>query len=415
MTAITARQSVALPGFAFFLVNLLALIYVVPFLSLMLFFCITALLVKGKQFVGQGERSGYLVFSVLVLLSVLFYYHSAAAMPGAASPFAWYFEKTSPGLLEYLRAPQVLSSIGVSYCFLRAVYAVLQPRLAFWDFARYYLFFPTFFSGPIIGVEEYLAQTPAFRRSNLAPAMVRIIIGGMKLAGSQLLQAFMPLSSSAAMMGQIQSTSVAGAWFFAFSAGVWLYLNFSGFSDLCIGLAKLCNISAPENFNNPFAARDITDFWRRWHITLAAWLRTCIYTPVTKLLGKRYGHQHALLYIFPPIITMFICGLWHGVSPGYIFWGLMHGLGLVVHQGYKAAIALWCPGSFRESAPYKLLAWLVTHAYVGATWVFFFPSPNPSLQVSFLYFTRMFGVGSPEMDMAISNLAATAKVFLLGL
>jgi len=404
VTALATRQTTAFPGFVFFLVNLLALTYVVPFLSLMLFFCVTALLIKGKQFLEQRELGGYWAFSVLILLAVLFYYHSSATMIGTASPLAWYLEKASPGLLEYLRAPKVLSSIGASYCFLRAVYALLQPRLSFWDFARYYLFFPTFFSGPVIGVEEYLSQTPAFRRSNIEPAIARIIIGAIKVVGSQLLIGFIPLSSEVAMIEQIQSTSVAEAWFYAFSAGVWLFLNFSGFSDICIGLAKLFNISVPENFNNPFAARDITDFWRRWHMTLAAWLRTCIYTPVTKLLGGRYGHQHALLHIIPPILTMLVCGLWHGISLAFVFWGLMHGFGLVVHQGYKSTVGGWWPTRFRESNAYKLSAWLMTHAYVGATWVFFFPSPTPSLKLSLLYFTRMFGVVNYEVDMAITNL-----------
>jgi len=412
VTAIATRQTVEMPGLVFFLVNFLALLYVVPFVSLILFFAVTALLIMGKQLLEEREQRGYLVFSILVLLSVLFYYHSSSAVVGSASPLAWYLDKVSPELLEYLRAPQILSSIGVSYCFLRAVYALLQPRLKVWDFSRYYFFFPTFFSGPIVNVEDYLSQTPAVRRSNLAPGMARITLGAIKVAGSQILQGFIPLSSEALMIDQIQSTSVFGAWFFAFSAGVWLFLNFSGFSDICIGFAKIFNISVPENFNNPFAARDITDFWRRWHITLAAWLRTCVYTPMTKLLGGRFGQQHVSLYIVPPMLTMLVCGLWHGISPRFIIWGVMHGVGLVLHQSYKSTLALWWPDTFRQSVIYRLLAWLATHAYVSAAWVFFFPSPEPSLKLSLLYFTRLFGVFSYEVDVAITKFSTVIGYFL---
>lgn len=405
LTATIAARTTTLPGITFFLGNLLLILYAVPFVSLALFFFVTALLIYGKRWVEEREHGPYLAIAVVILLSVLFYYHSGTKSVGTASPIGWYLGKVAPSLLEYLRLPHVLSNVGISYCFLRAIYALIQPRLDLWGFTRYYFFLPTFFSGPIIRADEYLSQVPAFRRSNMAPALARIFLGAIKVSISQLIQSFIPLASAAAMSEQIQDSSVISAWGFAFAAGIWLFLNFSGFSDICIGAAKLCNITVPENFNNPFAARDITDFWRRWHMTLAAWLRTCIYTPIARILGNRFGQQHGLLHVAPPLITMLVCGLWHGISAGYILWGLMHGLGLVAHQWYKARVASRLSSRVRGSTAYAVLAWLTTHAYIAMAWVFFFPSPTPTIRLSLLYLMRMFGVVIYDVDVAITTYA----------
>jgi len=406
LTANVLGQTKALPGVVFFFANFLALLYVVPFVSLVMFFGVTAFLVKGKELVEERERGAYLGFAIIVLLSLLVFYHSGAAIVSAKSPLGWYLEKSAPSLLALLRAPHVMSSIGVSYCFLRAIYALLQPKLDLWSFTRYYFFFPTFFSGPILRPDEYLPQIPAFRRSNIAPALARITLGAIKVLVSQLIQGFVPLASEVTMIDQIQNPTILGAWGFAFAAGVWLFLNFSGFSDICIGFAKLFNISVPENFNNPFAARDITEFWRRWHMTLAAWLRTCIYTPVARWLGNRLGQQHVALHILPPFVTMMVCGLWHGAMSGYIAWGVLHGAGLVMHQGWKSTVVPRLPANLKESPIYGAMSWLTTHAYISLTWVFFFPSPTPSLKLSLLYLSRMFGFVTYEIDMLITNLAA---------
>src|SRR5215471_19194306 len=128
--------------------------------------------------------------------------------------------------------------------------------------------------------QDYLAQAPSFSADNAVSGLARMALGAVKIVTSLWLAGATPLISQAGMINVIQLNSAAWAWLYAFAAGVWLFLNFSGFSDLAIGAGRLCNITVPENFNNPFAAVDITDFWRRWHMTLAGWLRTCIFTPL---------------------------------------------------------------------------------------------------------------------------------------
>lgn len=391
------------PGIVFLAGNALVLLCVVPLLSLLAFFIASALFVYGRRWIDERERTAYLGIAIGVLLMLLAYYHLGPVLVANASPIAWFFGRISPQLVEKLRTPGLLSSIGVSYCFLRSAYALLDPKINLWSFTRYYLFFPTFFSGPVMRPDDYLAQTAAFHRSNMASGLARMSLGAIKVVLSLFLQGFIPLTSTAGMVEIIQHPSVVGAWFFAIAVGVWLFLNFSGFTDICIGFGRLCNITVPENFNNPFAACDITDFWRRWHMSLAAWLRTCIYTPIARRLGNHFGQQHVALLVMPPVMTMVVCGLWHGLSFSYLIWGGLHGIALVAHQFWKSTVARHVPDGLKASKAYAFLSWMVTHAFVGLTWVFFFPSPAPSLLHSVLYLTRMFGIANYQVDMALTN------------
>ena len=384
--------------------NLLFLCCFVPPLSLATFFAISALLVYIKPFVPARLRGAYLGAACTILVATLILYHRAAGMPGGAVPAVL----TAPlsGLLITADTVRLLSGIGASYCFLRGVYALLEPRLSFSDYARYYFFFPTYFSGPVMTPQDYLAQAPSLSADNTVSGLARMALGAVKIVTSLWLAGAMPLISQAGMIGVIQMNSATWAWLYAFAAGAWLYLNFSGFSDLAIGAGRLCNIRVPENFNNPFAATDITDFWRRWHMTLAAWLRACIFTPLVHALGYRLGARHAALVLLPPLITMIVCGLWHGLSACYVLWGALHGAGLVIRHVWKAAVADRLPQAVTGSRGYVAAAWLVTHAYIAFAWVFFFPTPAPSLLHSLIYASRMLGIARYDVDIAITHAVA---------
>jgi D-alanyl-lipoteichoic acid acyltransferase DltB (MBOAT superfamily) len=384
--------------------NLLFLCCFVPPLSLATFFAVSALLVYIKSFVPARLRGAYLGAACTILVATLILYHRAAGMPGGAVPAVL----TAPlsGLLVTADTVRLLSGVGASYCFLRAVYALLEPRLASSDYARYYFFFPTYFSGPVMTPQDYLAQAPSLSTDNAVSGLARMALGAVKIVASLWLAGVMPLISQAGMIGVIQMNSPAWAWLYAFAAGAWLYLNFSGFSDLAIGAGRLCNITVPENFNNPFAATDITEFWRRWHMTLAAWLRACIFTPLVHALGGRFGAQHVALIVLPPMITMIVCGLWHGFSACYVVWGALHGAGLVIRHAWRAAVAGRLPQAVTASRAYVAAAWLVTHAYIAFAWVFFFPTPTPSLVHSLIYTSRMFGIVRYDVDIAITHAVA---------
>jgi D-alanyl-lipoteichoic acid acyltransferase DltB (MBOAT superfamily) len=140
-----------------------------------------------------------------------------------------------------------------------------------------------------------------------------------------------------------------------------IYCDFSGYSDMAIGIALLMGYRLKENFMNPYQALDITEFWRKWHISLSGWLRDYIYIPFG---GNRRGEEKQWLFLF---LTMLIGGFWHGADWKFIFWGAMHGVGLLVHKIFsKAAKEM----EFNRGIMIPL-GWLLTFHFVAFLWIFF--------------------------------------------
>jgi D-alanyl-lipoteichoic acid acyltransferase DltB (MBOAT superfamily) len=139
-----------------------------------------------------------------------------------------------------------------------------------------------------------------------------------------------------------------------------IYCDFSGYSDMAIGLALILGFRLIDNFNFPYKSRNLTDFWRRWHISLSSWLRDYIYIP---LGGNRRGTVRTYINSF---LTMLIGGLWHGAAWKFVFWGAMHGAGLAVHKASKPVLER-VPDTF----PVKALSWFITMSFVAFLWVFF--------------------------------------------
>lgn len=158
--------------------NLLFLCCFVPPLSLATFFAVSALLVYIKSFVPARLSGAYLTAACTILVATLILYHRAAGIPGAAVPAIL----TTPlsGLSVAPDAVRLLSGIGASYCFLRGVYALLEPRLSSSDYARYYFFFPTYFSGPVMTPQDYLAQAPSFSADNAVSGLARMALGAVR-------------------------------------------------------------------------------------------------------------------------------------------------------------------------------------------------------------------------------------------
>jgi D-alanyl-lipoteichoic acid acyltransferase DltB (MBOAT superfamily) len=145
------------------------------------------------------------------------------------------------------------------------------------------------------------------------------------------------------------------AWATSLSYTFQLYFDFSGYTDMAIGAALLFNIKLPINFNSPYKAVSIQDFWRRWHITLSHFLRDYIYIP---LGGNRKGEFRTYTNL---MITFLLGGLWHGAGWTFVFWGFLHGIALVVHRAWQ---------KLKIKLP-KILAWFITFNFINISWVFF--------------------------------------------
>jgi len=168
-----------------------------------------------------------------------------------------------------------------------------------------------------------------------------------------------------------------------------IYFDFSGYSDMAIGLARMFNIQFPQNFNAPYRALDIQDFWRRWHMTLSRFLRQYLYIP---LGGNRRGPTRTLVNLF---LTFALGGVWHGASWCFVAWGVMHGVGVVVHR-------LWSQSGLRLPRP---AAWFVTFMFVNFAWVFF---RARTWDAALAMLRGMFGLSGVQVP---STFAAVGQLF----
>lgn len=168
-----------------------------------------------------------------------------------------------------------------------------------------------------------------------------------------------------------QQPDVIEAWVGALAYTFQLYFDFSGYSDMAIGLSWMFNVRLPYNFNSPYKALNIADFWRRWHMTLSAFLRDYLYIP---LGGNKKGPSRRYVNL---LVTMVLGGLWHGAAWTFVFWGTLHGVYLVINHAFQKFSDHHLQ-KLRRSLPFALFAWTLTFISVVVAWVFFRASDFPS-------------------------------------
>jgi D-alanyl-lipoteichoic acid acyltransferase DltB (MBOAT superfamily) len=286
-----------------------------------------------------------------------------------------------------------LSFLGVSYCWLRAVAALMDDRVwKFEPFFRYWFFFPTFASGPIMSPQEFLDQKINMSWSDRREGLARILEGILKTTGALLLGLLVPLSNRWAANWAMDRWPSGLLWLGMFLSGVWLYLNFAGYSDIYIGLARMLGIRAPENFDRPYFASDLAAFWQRWHISLGNWLRSFVYAPLSLRLLDGTPTRAFVASAIAPVVTMAICGAWHMLSAGYLLWGLMHGVGLALQAVWTRLGAPRLPAGLRNHPAYACGSWVLTHSFVTMSWVFFLPTDYLPMEKRLRLFGQLFGV-----------------------
>ena len=228
-----------------------------------------------------------------------------------------------------------------------------------YDFLNYCLFvtfFPQLIAGPIVHHKEMMPQFANVRNKiinykNIALGLFIFSIGLFKkvvIADSFAVWATNGFDKATVL-------NLFEAWATSLSYTFQLYFDFSGYCDMAIGAALLFNIKLPINFNSPYKALNIQDFWRRWHITLSRFLRDYIYIP---LGGNRKGRLRTYVNL---MATFIIGGIWHGAGWTFVFWGFLHGVALVIHR-------IWSELGFKMN---KILAWFITFNFINITWVFF--------------------------------------------
>jgi len=220
--------------------------------------------------------------------------------------------------------------------------------------ALYIAFFPQLIAGPIVRYKT-IARRLVFRRHSLgrASAGLRMFIIGL---GQKLLLADQLAPLADAVFDHAHAPGLASAWVGVVAYALQIYFDFAGYSNMAIGLGVVFGFSLPRNFNLPYASRSITEFWRRWHISLSSWFRDYLYIPLGGNRGGRWRTWRNLVVVF------LLCGLWHGASWTFVLWGAWHGLFLVVERAGLGR------GLARLPAP---LAWAYAMAAVLGGWVLF--------------------------------------------
>jgi len=226
----------------------------------------------------------------------------------------------------------------------------------FLNYAVFVTFFPQLIAGPIVHHAEMMPQFARLKNKvknyyNIALGLFIFSLGLFKkviIADTFAMWATQGFDVA-------KSLNMLEAWATSLSYTFQLYFDFSGYTDMAIGVALLFNIKIPINFFSPYKATSIQDFWRRWHITLSRFLKDYIYIP---LGGNRKGEVRTYANLF---MTFLLGGIWHGAGWTFVFWGILHGLALVIHRIWK---------KFGMTMPI-LLAWFITFNFINIAWVFF--------------------------------------------
>ena len=293
------------------------------------------------------------IIAILFSLSFLLYFKYAN----------FFIENTNSLLLTHFELIDLFLPIGISfYTFQSISYLVdvyrgeIKASSNFLDYAFYMTFFPHLVAGPIVRASDFLGQVNHPNRPTalvFKESFVRIILGLIKklfIADYLAKYVDMVFATPSFYSG---GENLLGVLAYTFQ----IYFDFSGYSDIAIGLALLVGYRLKENFENPYNSTNITVFWRKWHISLSSWLRDYVYIP---LGGNRKGEFNTYLFL---LLTMLIGGFWHGASWKFVFWGFAHGLALGVHKLIKN----YLPDHFLM----KGIGWLSTFSFVSFCWIFF--------------------------------------------
>ena len=318
------------------------------------------------------RRSLLLTIGIALNLGLIAYYKYCA----------FFIESLNVVAALDLRVPEIILPIGISFFTFQQIGLLMDTwegrvrGLKFWDHVFFIAFFPQLIAGPIVSQDELLPQLGAIRRWRLEPGK---LAAGAALFAVGLFKKTVLIDPFARHVDAIYNVAARGdplgfldGWAAGVGYGFQIYFDFSGYSDMAIGLAFMFGFSLPLNFFSPYKASSIRMFWRRWHVTLSRFLQKLLYIPMG---GNRYGMARTVAAL---IGTMGIGGLWHGAGWNFVIWGLLHGAFLSVNHVWIRLVlhrAGWVVDRVRASPVMSRLAYaagvLLTFGAVSLAWVFF--------------------------------------------
>jgi len=329
------------------------IIYLPLILSSILFnFAIGVSLSKDNVLKNKLSKKTILTFAILCNLLLLGYFKYTD----------FFISNANIILNSNIDLLHIILPLGISFfTFTQIAYIVDAYRgevkeIDYLNYSLFVTFFPHLLAGPILHHKEIMPQfnhPKSFVKNykNIAVGIFLFSIGLFKKV--VIADTFAVWATNG--FDKAEVLNLIEAWATSLSYTFQLYFDFSGYTDMAIGIALLFNIKFPINFNSPYKATNIQDFWRRWHITLSRFLKDYIYIP---LGGNRKGETRTYLNLF---FTFLIGGLWHGAGWTFIFWGFLHGAALVIHRA-------WQKLGFKLNT---VLAWFITFNFINISWIFF--------------------------------------------
>ncbi len=304
----------------------------------------------------------------------------------------------------------IILPIGISFYTFQAIsYQVdvyrkqVQPVRDFLDFSFYLSFFPQVVSGPIVRASYFIPQLYRkykLTRQEFSHSLYLILKGLFK---KMVIADFLSVNFVDRIFDAPLSYSGVENLLALYSYTIQIYCDFSGYTDIAIGLALMLGFKIPVNFNAPYQATSLTDFWHRWHISLSTWLRDYLYIP---LGGNRKGKVR--MY-FNLLMTMVLGGLWHGANLRFVIWGAIHGFALVVEKLFRSLV----PSPKKMSLLFQAFSVFLTFQVVSFAWIFFRIESNEKIQQFFYQLGNHFIPQTSLSDWAAYR--NVLLVFVLGL
>ena len=326
----------------------------------------------GKCIADRKNTKIYLICAIIWNIGVLFVYkYMGFALLNLKALHIWnadIISLTLPLGISFFTF-QILSYIFDLYMGKTTV------QKSFWKFSLYVLMFPQLVAGPIVRYEDIATELDC-RKENVddfCDGFIRFIYGlGKKVLISNPMGI---IADNMFYLSKESTISVISAWIGAITYTLQIYYDFSGYSDMAIGLGKVFGFHFPENFNYPYCARSITDFWKRWHMSLSTWFRDYIYIP---LGGNRCGFARGIINM---LIVWFLTGLWHGANWTFVLWGLGYFLLLVLERMLGLTKSKL---GYLYTLPMVIILWVVFRA--------------DSIGGAFHYIGQMFGMAGMAID-----------------
>ena len=322
-----------------------------------------------KRWLATGVVSNLLLLGVFKYTN--FFLKNIAALSGAAPK---HFDLVLPLGISFFTFKTLSYLIDVYR-------GDLQACRSPWRYALFVSYFPDLIAGPIVRASVFL---PQLKRS-LRPCWPRTVVGcQMILLGltKKLVIADQLAIFVDPVFAEAHIYSPLTVWSAVIAYSLQIYCDFSGYSDMAIGMSHIIGIDLPENFNMPYLALSPIDFWRRWHITLSTWLRDYLYYALPGLRAHRWNRYRNAA------ITALLGGLWHGASWTFVCWGALHGLALgVSHWWIDRRVRRGRPPS--KSPGVRVACWLATYLFICVTWVLF---RSESLPVAIIVLRKMSGL-----------------------